>query len=271
MGVNDLKEVLASFGVSLADPQIAQICENPAAQGLTPESLAGLPEEQRLKFVLGEYFANLAEDAGRIASRLLFSAQWEYKTPDWFDHRHHFLDPENHSKDFWAFSATNILKCMPLGGTLLNLCCGDGFYDHHFFSKRAASILALDINPAAIAVAKRKHRAPNIEYRLANVLELEVPPESYDTVCIRGAIEHFNEEHQQLIFRKALNALKPGGYFCGDTVANKDTDSVILEAHEHEWQDESEMLRDLKKTFTNIETASFVSADRVTLLWSCKK
>ena len=166
--------------------------------------MTGKTDSQIRELIAGEALARLAMDAGRAASILLFKSQWGYQIPDWFDHRHHLLYPEKHCNDYWTVSADNIFKSLPLNGTLLDLCAGDGFYDYHFYRKRASRIVCVDINPAAYRQAMRLHRAESITYHLGNVVEYEPAENSFDVVAIRGAIEHFCERDQQAIFRKAL-------------------------------------------------------------------
>jgi SAM-dependent methyltransferase len=244
---------------------------HPEWVGLTAEDLSGKTDRQQRELVVGEMLARLSAQAGREASALLFKAQWGYRVPDWFDHRHHLLDPNTHCTDFWTASADNILKSLPLSGSLLNLCSGDGFYDYHFYRKRAGRIVCVDVNPAAHRQALRLHRAETITYILGNVLEYEPFADSFDVVAIRGAIEHFSERDQQVIFHKAWKALKPGGWFCGDTVANSATDPKMLPAHETEWADEEVMRRELERVFWKTETFALRSQQRTTLLWRCRK
>lgn len=222
--------------------------------------------------IVGEYFAKIAKCAGKIASELLIHEQWGYKTPDWFDHRHHILDPDKWCKNDWSSSADNILKVLPLHGTMLNLCSGDGFYDYHFFRKKAKEIECVEIGPTVYKHVCRLHSAKNITYNLQNVLTYQSKKSYYDVVIIRGAIEHFSQTNQQIILQKALTALKPNGWFCGDTPANpQKSDHKKLPAHENEWANENEMKRELSKVFNHIETFTIQSVDRLTLFWRCQK
>lgn len=197
-------------------------------------------------------------------------SQWGYNKPEWFDHRHHLLNPEKYFTDFWTASADNVLKVLPLKGKLLDLCAGDGFYDYYFFRKRAQEITCVELNQGAYNQAIRLHKAEGIRYLLEDVLKFEPEQSYFDVVLIRGAIEHFSQENQQVIFRKALKALRPGGWFVGDTIANK-SGNILLDAHEHEWADEVEMREELEKVFNIVETYSMESIERKTLFWRCRK
>jgi SAM-dependent methyltransferase len=220
---------------------------------------------------IGELFARMATDCGKVAAAYLFRSQWAYNEPEWFDHRLHLLDPDEHFNDFWTASADNVIRVLPLGGRLLDLCSGDGFYDYWFYRYRA-SVLAIERNAEVIALAAKHHAHPKIEYVDADILTYAYPAEAFDTVVIRGAIEHFSETDQQRIFQIARDALKPGGYFCGDTPAKRGNETKALGAHEYEWADEPEMRRMLRSIFAedSIETSTLVSENRTTLFWRCR-
>lgn len=255
------------------DPTILQhLIANPGELGLNALDLAGKPPKQQHELLIGEYFARISQITGKIASEMLMNAQWGYQEPEWFDHRHHTLDPERFFKDHWTVSADNVLQVFPMGGSMLNLCSGDGYYDYHFFRSRAREIWCIDNNQEAHRQAVRLHRAANIQHVRTDVLAYQAPDSRFDVVLIRGAIEHFSEDHQQLIFQKAFNALKVGGWFCGDTPANPHKEGgTMLGAHENEWSDEAEMREQLERVFDHVETRTFVSEDRTTLLWRCQR
>jgi SAM-dependent methyltransferase len=221
--------------------------------------------------LFGEFFAGLSSATGKIAARLLFHAQWGYQAPEWFDHRLHLLDPDKWFNDFWTAYADNPLRVLPLHGRLLNLCSGDGFYDYWFYRKRADEILCIEYNYEVYNFAVKRHSDPKIKYVYADVLAYDLPQTYFDVVHIRGAIEHFSRENQQNIFRKSMDALKPGGYFCGDTPAKVGGVEKQLPSHEYEWADEQEMRQALNAVFTNVETWTINSADRTSLFWRCRK
>jgi MoaA/NifB/PqqE/SkfB family radical SAM enzyme/SAM-dependent methyltransferase len=246
------------------------LISKPDKFGLHGLVLDGKNEQQKRELILGEYYAQVAVRAGKIASDLLFKGQWTHETPEWFDHRHHLLNTERWFTDFWTASADNVIPVLPLGGKMLNLCSGDGFYDYYFYRKRASEIVCIEINEEAYRLAKRLHSAENIRYIKANVLTWD-PPESYfDVVIIRGAIEHFAPQDQAIIFQSAARALKPGGWFCGDTPAKK-TGGKHLSWHQHEWADEAEMRNALSTCFNHVQTGTLASKEVISLFWRCRK
>ena len=268
----DLVGILEKNMLDINNKDIQHILANPQEVGLSRDDLSNKSKEQQIQMILGEYYFKISQNAGQLASELLFKAQWGYKEPDWFDHRHNFIFPEKWCGDgYWTACADNVLRVLPLHGTLLDLCSGDGFYDYHFFRKRAQQIDCVEIQAEVFRHALRHHQAKNIHYQMDDVLSF-IPKESYyDVVFIRSAIEHFSQENQELIFQKAKYALKPGGWFCGDTPANPNKGpSKQLSAHENEWRDENEMRESLGKVFNIIKTYTMQSHDRTTLFWRCQ-
>jgi SAM-dependent methyltransferase len=245
--------------------------QNPKLLGLTFQDLAGKSERQQLELLVGEYFTHVARRAGKIASDFLFSARWAHGESEWFDHRQHLLDPERWYADYWTLSADNVIPYLPFGGTMLDFCSGDGFYDYYYYAKRAKEVVCVEFDEEVFRHAVRLHQSQNIQYILGSILDYTPDSNYYDVVVIRGAIEHFTQEQQQSIFQKALQALKPGGWFCGDTPANPDKGKVLLSHHENEWADEYEMRQELELVFHHVEAYSVKSADRTTLFWRCKK
>ena len=233
---------------------------------IDPIEITGMTSVQISQYKEAERLISQWREIGKSASKLLYSAREGIAGIDWFDHRHHLLNPPVEFLDFCMISGTNVVSRIPIDGAVLDLCCGDGFYDYYFYRHKAKHILGIDINPRAIALAKREHAAPNIEYILGDVMSYPITSGKYDTVICRGAIEHFTENEQSILMGRISDALKSGGWFCGDTV----TPQGDNEAHKHEWTCEGDMIEVLKTTFHNIQTSTVISRERTTLLWRCQ-
>lgn len=231
----------------------------------TAETL-GMTLDQIKQYNEAERLIAQWHEIGEKASKLLYSAREGIAGIDWFDHRHHLLNPSIEFTDFWAMSGDNAVCKMQLDSVVLDLCCGDGFYDYHFYRHRAASIRAVDISERTIALAKREHGAPNIEYAMYDIRTWNFGG-PYDVVICRGAIEHFTADEQRDIFVKVYNALKLHGWFCGDTVTPVAGNVV----HKHEWVDEREMIGVLDPVFDVVDVNTVISRGRTTLLWRCQK
>ena len=247
------------------------LLNNPKQLGLDENDLQNYKSDRRRDIILGEYFAEVSKTAGRLAANFLYRGRWGKVDSDWFDHRIQFLYPEKTFNDLWCITSVNAIQKLPLGGKLLDICSGDGFFAFYFYKTRAEHIDCIEINPMLYKHSKKHHSANNINYICANILEYDLRSEAYDVVVIRGAIEHFSESNQNIIFQKVINSLKTNGYFLGDTPANPTKDSKMLKAHENEWADEAEMRNQLQPYFSHLETQTIVSKDRTNLFWCCQK
>lgn len=227
---------------------------------------------------LAEILVTFARVSGRSAAFLLYFSQWRLATPEWFDGRLPQLSPARWNNDLNHIIYANVLDVLPMGGRLLDICSGDAFIPYYVYSLRADAIVCVDYDQSAADHAKRFHAKAGIKYFNKSIFDFQDEKDSFDVIVIRGAIEHFSQEKQQKIFFMAKSLLKPGGYFCGDTPAKNSMVDKLLESHEYEWRDESEMRQELEKVFEKIETKIYVSRepiDRVTLrtslIWRCRK
>jgi SAM-dependent methyltransferase len=101
------------------------------------------------------------------------------------------------------------------GCRVLDIGCGDGFFDYLFYSGLAGHIDALDIEPSAIARARKYHQANNITYYIRDGIKQEFPNESYDVVVFDGSIGHFTEDEIATIMSRIHQVLGEGGILVG--------------------------------------------------------
>jgi SAM-dependent methyltransferase len=264
--------LLKQHGLLPTDANIEAAISNPAALGLNETDFTNMPDAQKRARIIAEYYYNLWLQLGYEANNLLMNAYWGGPVfPNFFDHRSHLLYPDTHI-DYWTLSSDLALRHLPLDGKLLSLCSGDGFYEYNFYAKRASEVLAIDQGAVAMNVAKRIYQSPKITYKFESIFEAVIPPDHFDTVVMRSAIEHFSLADQIRICELAYKSLKPGGYFVGDTPAAAGAEKLHTD-HENEWKDEAEMRAVLLSHFKeeNIETSAFVSKDRTILFWACRK
>lgn len=236
------------------------------------------PFARPLLLIIGETFAFISKKSGVIGASLLFKAHWRFEEPEWFDKRISQLSPNRWGSNIDHVAYANILNVLPIEGKILDLCSGNAFLPYYIYSNRASEVVCVDNDYNAAQNALRLHRKPNIKYFYDDIFNFKWPENYFDVVVIRGAIEHFTQDQQHKIFKKAYGLLKPGGYFCGDTPAAFDREDKMLSSHEYEWQDEAQMTEELSSIFKNIDTKTFISKEpidrktlRKTLLWSCKK
>ena len=160
----------------------------------------------------------------------------------------------------WERGIFGMLAMGP-GCRVLDLCCGGGFFAHHFFSSRAASVLSVDFDPTAIAHAKRNFRAPNVEYRCADI-RIDMPEGEFDNVVWDAAIEHFTPEEAMAILVNIKKRLRSAGMLSGYTIVEK-TAGKSLSHHEYEYKSKEELARLLKRFFGNVLVFENISRDQL--------
>jgi 2-polyprenyl-3-methyl-5-hydroxy-6-metoxy-1,4-benzoquinol methylase len=106
-------------------------------------------------------------------------------------------------------------EVMRPGDRVLDIGCGDGFFDHRFFSPRCDRIDAIDIDQNAIRVAQRWNAAPNINYQQADAVHRPFPQAEYDVIVWDGALGHFAPDTTEAMLSKIVAALSPDGIFVG--------------------------------------------------------
>lgn len=136
---------------------------------------------------------------------------------EWFDHYldAHWQWPFRGNSLFLERGVLNLLVVSP-GAAVLELCCGDGFNARHFYAHRAARVVAADRNSAALAHARRRNSARNIDYVYCD-LTVEMPSGVFDNVIWDAAMQHFSDEEIDRIVAGAHAVLCPGGVLSGCT------------------------------------------------------
>ena len=90
----------------------------------------------------------------------------------------------------------------------LDIGCGTGAFSRRL-AKSSDSVLALDLSPNMIGLAReRSARFPNIDFRVADVMTMELPAERFDCIATIATLHHLPVEE---MLPKMKGALKPGG------------------------------------------------------------
>ena len=102
-----------------------------------------------------------------------------------------------------------LLSWLPLTcGHVLEVGCGHGALTRHV-SQRADSVVALDLSPEMIRVARaRSTGQTNIEYRVADITTSELPEAAFDVVISVAAMHHVPLAET---VRRLASAVRPGG------------------------------------------------------------
>jgi SAM-dependent methyltransferase len=254
------------------------VLEHPEIADLPCDFLKEYNPYQRRDLIAGEYLYKLSQALGKKSSQLLKQGQWGYNTPDWFDHRHHTMNPQAESKNSWVESVAMTLRILPKNGKILNYCAGEAYFDAEYFVNMASEILCVDINKSNeyknYLIKNNIERSQGkLKYSYDNILDHEPAKDHYDVVIMRSAIEHFSEEDQIKVISKIKKSLNSTGWFIGDTPANPNAkNEKHHSAHEKEWEDENEARDFLSKHFDEVEVYTIhCNIDpRDTIFWKCR-
>jgi putative AdoMet-dependent methyltransferase len=111
--------------------------------------------------------------------------------------------------------------------TLVDLGCGTGTFAMQS-ARRCATVYAVDVSPAMLAVARRKAGAAgilNINFHNAGFLTYEHPGAPVDFVVSSAALHHLPDFWKLVALRRVAGVLKTGGvFYLMDTVYSFDPD-----------------------------------------------
>ena len=100
------------------------------------------------------------------------------------------------------------------GRDVLDAGCGVG-YGTSFLAARARRVVGVDLDPEAVAYARGRYGAHNVEFREGDVQSLDIPDASFDAICSFETIEHLPDGAAFLAEMRRL--LRPGGTFLVST------------------------------------------------------
>ena len=198
-------------------------------------------------------FNRLMRRAAARSHHLEFLLDWGgyRKPPEWFDHLtdqywrwHVTRNPMSWERGVFATLA------MPQGGRVLDLCCGGGFIPYHFYAGRAAAVLAVDFDPAAIAHAQKNFQAPNLEFRCADIRSA-MPAGPFDTIVWNAAIEHFTDVEITALLSAIKQRLCSTGILAGYTIVER-ADGKSHPDHEYEFTSKEDLARVLRPYFKHV-------------------
>lgn len=97
-------------------------------------------------------------------------------------------------------------------GRVLDVGCGTG-ENAIYFARHGHPTLGIDLAPAAVRRAREKvaGRGLPLEFRVANVLELDLGRERFDTVTDSGLFHVFEDRHRPVYAARVRAALRPTG------------------------------------------------------------
>lgn len=207
----------------------------------------GLIPVKPLLVLLFEIEAWISKFWAAAAHKRLFLATWGIpKMPEFFDHQIDlFYYWQKQRESYWLERGVFGSLAIKRDGIVLEIACGDGFNARNFYSGLAKSVIACDFDKKAIATAKRKNKAPNVNFVLADI-RYSMPEGNFDNIVWDAAIEHFTIEEIEALMIKIKDRLnKNNGILSGYTLVER-KEGKSLPQHEYEFKD----MADLKRFFT---------------------
>jgi len=104
------------------------------------------------------------------------------------------------------------------GMTILEIGCGTGYFTREL-TRHGADIVAIDVSPDLLEIAKAKYSAPNVRYEIQNAYALTYVDAMFDSVVGSSILHHLEIEEA---LREIYRVLKPGGtiYFTEPNMLN---------------------------------------------------
>jgi SAM-dependent methyltransferase len=92
---------------------------------------------------------------------------------------------------------------------VLDLGCNDGAMTIAYAAERARSVIGADTDAEAIAVARRIHSTPAIQYVVSGTTGIPIASSSVDTILCFDVFEHVS--HPAAMLEECRRVLRPGG------------------------------------------------------------
>jgi SAM-dependent methyltransferase len=136
------------------------------------------------------------------------------------------------------------------GARVLDAGCGVGYGTAHL-AQVAERVVGVDVSDDAVAYAHAHYAGPNVEFLVADVLELPFADDSFDVVCSFEIVEHV--ANAERFVAELARVLRPGGRLVLSTPrADDPTVRPDNPFHEHEF-DADELRALLSSSFSSVE------------------
>ncbi|MEM9237283.1 MAG: metalloregulator ArsR/SmtB family transcription factor [Verrucomicrobiota bacterium] len=246
LSVADLQELLG-MGQSRISTQLSQL----KAEGLVTDERSGKnnfyrsampPELAGLAHKAASELSELPKD--RTALRHLQRKRRD-RARSYFDDLAGKFGRDYVPGRSWKGLAEALLKVMARG-TVADLGAGEGTLSQ-MLAQRAEKVIAVDLSPKMVEFGTElaaKHGLDNLEYRLGDLEEPPLEPESLDLAILSQALHHASDPARAV--KSAFEALKPGGRL------------VILDLLQHGFEQARELYADSWLGFGEGELAAML-------------
>jgi SAM-dependent methyltransferase len=118
----------------------------------------------------------------------------------------------------WARRVKMLSSHLRPGMSVLELGCGIGYFTQEL-ARSGADVVAIDVSPELLEMARSNCSAPNVRYQIENAYALSYPEAVFDSVVGSSVLHHLEIA---AAIRNIYRALKPGGtiYFTEPNMLN---------------------------------------------------
>jgi 2-polyprenyl-3-methyl-5-hydroxy-6-metoxy-1,4-benzoquinol methylase len=118
----------------------------------------------------------------------------------------------------WARRVTMLSSHLKPGMTVLELGCGIGYFTREL-ARSGADVVAIDVSPELLEIARAHCSAPNVQYQIQNAYALSYSDAVFDSVVGSSVLHHLEVEEA---LRDIYRVLKPAGtiYFTEPNMLN---------------------------------------------------
>lgn len=106
-------------------------------------------------------------------------------------------------------TAQSALEQLTIGGDVLELACGTGWWTRHL-ARRAAAVTAIDASQAMLDINRRRVASGNVRYVAADHSRW-VPDQTYDAIFFAFWLSHVPASRFESFWRTVESALAPSG------------------------------------------------------------
>lgn len=99
-------------------------------------------------------------------------------------------------------------RWMPEGCRLLDIGCGAGYHVRHL-ARKAAKVVAIDVDPVALPIARRRVRSSRTTFLRYDGDRLPFADASFDAVSMLDVLEHVKD--REALVAEIARVLRPGG------------------------------------------------------------